>query len=527
MRDLLGRTLHDIAQIFESVEASEERIVRVLELVERIVPYERCALLRAQSGRQPRLLVVPATPMDVRVMLSETLIHLHRRLVDERVHPLLARAKQWGAHLAVPLVENSTAIGVLFVSGGAPDGSDGAYTEQHLRDLSIVGSHLAGYLVMVEQARELDEARRKAEEANRMKDAFLALISHELKAERNVISITKLVDEILDLACVLTANLRLHVEAAEPARLIKAAVEEQRPLAEQRSIRLETALDESIDRLIVDPARIVQVISNLLAKAIQFTPSGGQVGIRLARVGARARIQVIDCGRGIAPEVSPDAFDEGVVASIGRLGKIPAAVLPHVLETFRAGKNPVTRAYGELGVELAIVKALVEAHGGCVRAEDLGEDEGSAFTLELPLPAEVPEVGQRLLEGIRVLLVDDDEDMRRNAGAVLEHQGAEVTAVASAAAALAAIERSIPHVLISDISMPGKSGYELMREVAARDATLPAAALTGFGTAEDRAMALAAGFQMHLVKPLEADALVTAVATLTGRPLAKSMAIMH
>ena len=506
MREFLGRTLHDITQILESAQGSEERMLRVLDILRRIVPYERCALYTAQPGREPRLLVVPATPPDVRAKLSETLVHLHRRLVDERVHSLEARAGTSGAHLAVPLVGNDEAIGILFVSGAAPDRSADGYTEQHLRELSIVGAHLAAYLVTVDQARALDAARREAETANRMKDEFLALVSHELKTplmstlawarklgseeidpsgrnraveeiERNVRAQAKLIDEILDLACIATADLRLDLEAVEPASLVKSAIEEQRLRAEQRSIRLETALDESVNMLVVDPVRIVQVISNLLAKAIHFTPRGGHVGVRLERAGAHARISVID---------------------------------------------PTTQAYGERGLDLDIAKALVEAHGGHLSAGRLAEEKGSTFTVELPLPDQALEPDRRLLAGIRVLLVDDDDDMRDAAGALLEQYGAEVTAVGSAPAALAALERSRPHVLLSDLSMPDESGYDLMRKVAARDATLPAAALTGFGEKEDRRRALAAGFRMHLAKPLEAKALVAAVATLTGRRLANN-----
>jgi signal transduction histidine kinase len=554
VREFLGRVLLDIAQVVESAAGSEARVLRVLELLQRIVPYEQCALFKAQRGREPRLIVLPATPPDVQAALSETLVDLHRRLVGERVDPRKTTARPWGTHLAVPLVGNDEAIGILFVSRAAPDGSEGGYTEQNLRELSIVGAHLAGHLVMVDQVRALDQARRDAEVANRMKDEFLALVSHELRTpltstlawahklgsdeigpsgrthaveaiERNVRAQAKLIDEILALACIVTADLRLDLEGVDPASLIKAAVEEQRLRAERRSIRLDTVLDESVHQLVVDPVRIVQVISSLLAKAIHFTPHGGHVGVRLERVGAHARIQVIDHGRSNPPDVLPEVFEEAAgVVSIARLAGIPPEVLPHVFESFRAGQNPVTRAYGELGVGLAIVKTVVEAHGGRVRAENLGDEKGSTFIVDLPLPAEAPDADRYLLAGIRVLLVDDDDDMRIAAGAVLEHYGAEVTAVASAAAALAALERWRPHVLLSDISMPGESGYDLMRKVAARDASLPAAALTSFVKVEDRRLALAAGFRMHLAKPLETQTLVTAVATLAGRPLVRGLA---
>ena len=529
MRESLSRTLHAIVQVLESAEGFEERIVRVLEILKGIVPYEQCALYGASPGREPRLVVLPAILPDVRATLLETLTHLHRQLVDERSsRPPKAHATTWGGHLAVPLVGNDEVMGVLFVSGASNDGS-AEYTEQNLRELSIVGSHLAAYLVTVNQARALDAGRREAETANRMKDAFLALVSRGLKTplmstlawahllsveengvseraraieaiERNVHAQAKLIDEVLDLSCIMAADVRLELQAVEPATLIRAAVEEQRVRAERRSIQLETALDESVDHLVVDPVRIVQVISNLLANAIQFTPHGGHVGVHLERAGVHARIRVIDHGKGISPEV-----------------------LPHVFESFRMGPNPVARTYGELGGGLAIVKPLVEAHGGRVRAESLGEAAGSIFTIELPLQAEASKVSRNLLKGIRVLLVDDDEDMRIAAAAVLEHYGAEVTTVASAAAALASLECSTPHVLLSDLSMPGESGYDLMRKVAAHDATMPSAALTSFGRPEDKEQALKAGFRMHLSKPVEAKTLVAAVATLSGRALAKTL----
>ena len=554
MRTVLGRALHEMAQVLESAEGSEERMLRVLELLRRIVPYEQCALLIAERRHAPRRLLFPPTSREVRATLSETLIHLHKRLVDERVQAREAPARPREPHLAVPLVANDEVIGVLFVTGGDPEGSAGRYVDAHLRELSIVGAHLAGYIAMVDRARTLDKARRDAEAANRRKDEFLALVSHELKTplastlewahvlgsketplsgrngaveaiERNVHAQAKIVDEILELASVATVGLRLRLEAVEPSSLIKAAVEEQRPRAQQRSVRLEAAIDESVHQLVVDPVRIVQVISNLLAKAILFTPNGGKVSVRLERVGAHARIRVIDERAAIPPEAMPRVFGEAAgVMSVEGLTGISGQVLSHVLETFRGHPNHITRAYGELGVGLAIVKSLAEAHGGRVLAESLEDEGGSSFTIELPLPAEAPETGQRPLEGVRVLLVEDDDDLRSAVAAVLAQQGADVTDVASAAAALAALERSRPHVLLSDLSMLGEGGYDLMRKVAARDVTLPTAALTAWGSEEDSSRALAAGFRMHLAKPLDAQALVAAVASLAGLPLPTSLA---
>ena len=398
MTESLGQVLHGMTQVLESADGSEERELRVLELLRGLVPYEQCALFSALAGREPCLLVVPPASPEVRALLSETLVQLHGRLVDERSSSTEGVAKCRGSHLAVPLVGNDRVIGVLFVSGGTQAGPAGGFTEQHLRELSIVGALLASYLVMVDQARALDEARREAEASNRLKDEFLALVSRGLKAplmstlacsrmvrslemgesgrsrlaeeiERNVQSQVKLIDEILSLGCVAAAGLRLNLAPVEPASLIHAAIEELRLRAERRAIRLETTVDESIDQIVVDPGRMVQVIANILANAIQFTPKGGHVVVRLERAGAHARIQVIDRGSGI-----------------------PADVLPRVFGGFQGGQNPITGTYRELGTGLAMVKPVVEAHGGSVRAESPGPGKGSTFTVELPLPGEAAAV---------------------------------------------------------------------------------------------------------------------------------------
>jgi K+-sensing histidine kinase KdpD/ActR/RegA family two-component response regulator len=551
MRGSLGRTLHDIAQILESADGSEARIVRVLERLGRIVPYVQCVLFKPQqSGGEPQLFVVPPASPEVRVTLSETLANFHDLFVDDRAHAKTTPTRREAEHLAVPLVGNDEVVGVLLVRGALSGGSGDGYTEQHLRELSIVGAHLAGYLVVVEQAKRLDSTRHQAEMANLMKDEFLALISHQLRSPltstlawahvlgeedldasgraraveaiaRNVLGQAKLVDDILELACIAQADLRLALKPVEPSVLIEAAIAEQRSRAERRKIRIETSMDESVRELVVDPIRVVRVISSLLAKAIHFTPRGGKVGIRLDRVGAHARIQVIDHGNNTRPEALPQVYEDTAgVLSIAELAGVVPGVLANRFKSFRTQESPIARDFGELGVGLATVKTVVEAHGGRVRAEVLAGQTGAAFTVELPLPG-VSGRTQLILAGIRVLLVDDDDDMRDAVRALLEQHGAEVTDVASAAAALAALEHSRPHVLLSDLTMPGESGYDLMRKVAERDSTLPSVALTSLGTEDDRRHALAAGFLMYLAKPVEAQVLIKAVATLAQRPLAK------
>jgi CheY-like chemotaxis protein len=268
------------------------------------------------------------------------------------------------------------------------------------------------------------------------------------------------------------------------------------PLAGQRALRLEAVLAESVTPLIADPQRLSQIVAKLVANAIKFTPDGGRVEVRLERAGILARIQVIDSGSGISPEV-----------------------LPNLFERFRQADSSSTRAHGGLGVGLALVKDMVELHGGQVRAESPGEKQGATLTVELPLA----DAGERYVEGtlagIRVLLVDDDRDICEVLQVVLERQGAVVTVAASAVEALAALERSMPNVLLSDLAMPGETGYDLMRKVVARegDRAPPAAALSAQARGRDLEQALASGFLMLLAKPIDPKTLIAAVAALAGR----------
>ena len=543
VRKPLSRTLYDMAQVLESAEGADERVLHVIALLQSLLPHDQCALLEVQPGREPRLVVVPEATRDERALLTETLMSLFGQLLEDHERAPAAAPKPAGAHLAVPLVGLDQVIGVLLIRG-----EEGAYEARHLRTLSVVGAKLAAYFMMLraradeaERTRQLEEAGATAEAANRAKDEFLALVAHELKApltstltwvhvmrsqglgeaeraraveaiERNLRAQAKLVDDLLDLSCMAAAEVRLDLRAVEPARLIKAAVEGLRPQAAQRSIRLKAALDRSL-KLLVDPDRLDHVVEILVANAIKSTPNGGHVEVHLERAGAHARIQVTDSGRGISPEF-----------------------LPHLFERFQSeeGSNTPTDGRGALG--LAIVKHLVERHGGRVRAESPGTEKGATFTIELPLAGaasgvrarpgapDAPERGQeRALTGIRVLIVDDDAEIRDALKFLLERYGAEVAAAGSAAEALAALERSMPDVLLSDVALPGESGYELMRKVAAREGgrALPAAVLSGFSREQDRERALAAGFRMHLEKPIEPEALIEAVARLAGRMVTK------
>jgi signal transduction histidine kinase/CheY-like chemotaxis protein len=530
--ELFGRTLYDIAQILESADGADKRVGRVLELLRSLVPYEQCAMLEARIGHAPHVVLEPETLPDERVALTGTLLDLFGQLVDVDTGARAPAVRLKGVHLAVPLVSLDEVIGILLVRSSA-----GEYTEEHLRALSVVAAKLAAYFTMLraraelaELARERDEARRTAEAANRAKDEFLALVSHELKTplssilawahllrsttddaaardhaidelESNVKTQAKLIDDILDLACIASAELRLNLRIVEPAGLIKATIEGLRLEAEQKSILLESDLDETAMPLVVDPDRIGQVVSILVANAIKFSPAEGRVEVRLERATGYARIQVSDSGSGISREA-----------------------LPHVFDRFRAARGG-TRAEGGLGVGLAIVKDLVELHGGRVRAESGGPEQGSTFTVELPREqathAGTAAAGERatshLLAGIRVLFVEHDLGLRESFQSVLADYGAELTSVASVADALALLERSRPDVLLfGDLAIRGESVYELMREVAAHAFPLPAASVSAWRL-EEKEREIAAGFRLHLPKPLDIDVLVDAVANLAGR----------
>jgi signal transduction histidine kinase/CheY-like chemotaxis protein len=400
---------------------------------------------------------------------------------------------------------------------------------------------------LVEQKRAQEERARllaEAEEANRTKDEFLATMSHELRTpmtailgwthllrtnafgeadfaraletiERNAHVQTKLIDDLLDISRIITGKLRLDVRSVDLGSVIGAAVEATRPTAEAKAIRLQTLVDPKAGPVAGDHDRLQQVVWNLLTNAIKFTPKGGRVQVRLERVDSHVELTVSDSGKGISTEF-----------------------LPHVFDRFRQADGTTTRVHGGLGLGLSIVRQLVELHGGTVAAESEGKDKGATFIVQLPLMVtrrdltgttrRHPTAGgagsldaHPSLEGLRILVVDDEADARDMLRAVLELCGAEVTTAESAEAALEIIGRSRPDVLISDIGMPLEDGYSFIAKVrateAGQDERIPAIALTAYARVEDRVRALNAGFQVHVPKPIEPVELVAVVASLTGR----------
>jgi PAS domain S-box-containing protein len=392
-------------------------------------------------------------------------------------------------------------------------------------------------------ARERD-ARAEAERANRMKDEFIATVSHELRTplnavlgwarllrsgrldapataraieaiERSASTQAQIVDDLLDVSRIVRGQLKLDVRDVDLCVAAEGAAETVRPAANAKGINLELDLPPRAGAVRGDPARLQQIVWNLLANAIKFTPNGGRVEVRVGRLEDRVRLVVSDSGVGIAPEF-----------------------LPHVFERFRQADSSPTREHGGLGLGLAIVRHLVEAHGGSVSASSPGKGMGSTFTVDLPLPAagaaaDAPPAerpSRRLtlsgtspvsLADLDVLVVDDDADTLEALRQLLEQAGARVSVAASTAEAFAVVRRAPPDVLLSDIGMPGEDGLSLIRRVRRLDpasgGSVPAAALTAYTQEEDRQRALQAGFQVFLAKPVDPANLTAAVARLAGR----------
>jgi PAS domain S-box-containing protein len=394
--------------------------------------------------------------------------------------------------------------------------------------------------ILEERARllELEQAARaEAETANRIKDEFLAVLSHELRTplnailgwakllqerqlnpartsqalatiERNATLQVQLIEDLLDISRILQGKLVINITKVNLVIVILTAIETMRLAAETKSIEISTRFAPKIGQVMGDSARLQQVVWNLLSNAVKFTPNGGKIEVRLEKVENYAQIVVSDTGKGISPEF-----------------------LPYVFDYFRQADSSSTRRFGGLGLGLAIVRKIVEIHGGTVIAQSLGEEQGATFTVRLPmLPEEDVSINYEQyysaslqsnslqLLGVKTLVVDDDADSRDFLAFILEQEGADVSLAASAVEALQLLPTIKPDVLVSDISMPDMNGYSLIRQVRTWSKELggeiPAIALTAFARQYDREQALQAGYQLHLPKPLNAEELIAAVAKL-------------
>jgi PAS domain S-box-containing protein len=435
--------------------------------------------------------------------------HLRRALQDDRFEAEGLRLRRGGsafdAHVLIAAVRNA-------------NGSN--------RGFSLVVRDIT------ERKRLEDDLRRRAEDleaANRAKEDFLATLSHELRTplnamlgwtrlvrmgkldrpgteraletiERNAHIQEQLIADILDVSRIVTGKLRIELRPLDLGPIIGAAVDAVRPAAEAKGVALDSQI-EAAGTILGDPDRLQQVVWNLLANAIKFTPRDGTIVVSSGRVGANAMIKISDTGEGIPPDL-----------------------LPYIFDRFRQGDASATRPHGGLGLGLSIVRHLVELHGGRVQAWSEGPQRGATFAVLLPVRAvqkvEAPPADQPALTGLKVLVVDDDADARELVSMALAQCGARTAAVASAREAIETIAGFQPDVVISDLAMPGEDGYSLVRRIRSmrsENATVPVVALTAFTRPEDRQRALRAGFHHFVPKPVEIAELAAVVSTVVER----------
>jgi signal transduction histidine kinase len=454
-------------------------------------------------------------------------------------HLALMRRLAFRSMISVPLVIQGRTLGALTLFFGK---SGRSHTPP---DVELAGELARRAAIAIEHVRlfaSAQAAKRHAEEASRMKDEFLGIVSHELRTpltailgwariletkasdpvllergleviRRNANAQVRIIEDILDVSRIITGKLRLEFKPIELDAVLRTAIDVLRPTAEAKGLRIDFVAPDPCPRVLGDPDRLQQVAWNLLSNSLKFTPQGGCIQVKLSGGERQMTVNVVDSGAGIAPDF-----------------------LPYVFDRFRQGDASATRAHGGLGLGLAIVRHLVELHGGTVQATSLGLGRGATFTITLPaLPTAstrpggtvasvmppVEDAGKPIpLDGLRVLVVDDEPDARELLVLILRAHGAITESAGSAHEALECIARSKPDVLVSDIAMPGADGIELIQKIRQLDGDvgrLPAIALTAYSRSESRRKILAAGFQVHVAKPIEPAALTAVVANLAGK----------
>ncbi|WP_088889282.1 PAS domain S-box protein [Leptolyngbya ohadii] len=478
----------------------------------------RGAALTLRTGQSD---FVPEIPDEMLVQAAHDPEHLE-----------ILRQVGFSSVMTVPLRVQERVIGVIsFISaesGRRYTAADLQFAEELARRASLAIDNAQLYQVA-------QRDRAKAEAANRIKDEFLAVLSHELRSplnpilgwtrllrtrqlaatkteqaletiERNARLQAQLIEDLLDVSRILQGKMTLNIAPVDLATTIEAALETVRLAVEAKHIQLQTILNPIAGSILGDTNRLQQVIWNLLSNAVKFTESGGRVTIRLEQVGRSAQIQVEDTGKGISSEF-----------------------LPHVFDYFRQEDGTTTRQFGGLGLGLAIVRQLTELHGGTVSAESPGQDLGATFTVSLPLngadqnPSSQVEPSAEMadLTDIKILVVDDEVDMRELAFFILTQSGAQVITAASAAQALTLLDQFVPDLLLCDIGMPEMDGYALIRQIRQRTSeqggNVPAIALTAYTGEINQQQALTAGFHMHISKPVEPEHLISRIASLVAR----------
>jgi PAS domain S-box-containing protein len=554
MAEVLSGSLDYEARLRDLVELAVPAIAdwAALDTVEPDGRMRRIAVAHADRGKTElgadvrRRHEDPLTPCNARQVIrkgkgvllpeiTDDLIVAAAQGDDKRVG--LMRALRLTSCVCVPLTTNQRAFAALTLATAE---SGRRYDTEDLRFVGDVASRAA---LMIDNARAYDALRR----ASGVKDEFLATLSHELRTplnailgyshmlragmltpdklprtfetiERNTMSLTKIVEDILDVSRVVSGKMRLNMQPVELPLVVHDAVATIMPAAEAKHIRLETTVDPQVGAVSGDPDRLRQIVWNLLSNAVKFTPKRGRIQVRLERVNSSVEIVVSDTGIGIRPDF-----------------------LPHIFERFRQADSGANREHSGLGLGLAIVRNLVELHGGTVSAASGGEGQGATFRVRLPLrivhpdwQLESPRVHPRHGESApgpsltdlpdlgdtHVLAVDDDPDALRLLKEILEAVGATVTTATSSRAALEIVATDRPDVLVADVGMPLMDGFELIQQLRTSDVTavrdIPAAALTAYARSEDRAKALKSGFEMHLAKPIDPVELITAVKALVA-----------
>jgi signal transduction histidine kinase/ActR/RegA family two-component response regulator len=400
-----------------------------------------------------------------------------------------------------------------------------------------VTAQVLGRRAVERLAEELAEQKAALEAAHRLKDEFVATMSHELRTpltailgwtrmmrmgqvganrvphaletiERNAVSQTALIDDLLDVSRILTGKLRLQVESVDLPGVVEATLETLRPASEARQLTIHAVIDSHAGPVTGDPDRLSQIITNLVSNALKFTPKGGRIHVHLERASSMARLTVSDTGVGIATEF-----------------------LPFVFERFRQAEQTSARRHGGLGLGLSIAKHLADLHGGTITCHSEGINQGATFVLSLPLSTVKAAAGtanadlghnpSRELAGLRVLIVDDERDAREVLSEILSNAGVDVRSASNAEAAMLIFESFAPHVLVSDIGMPGTDGYSLMQRIRAlppdHGGRVRAAAVTAYARGDDRRRALAAGFNLHLSKPVDPSEFLVSIARLADR----------
>ena len=458
------------------------------------------------------------------------------------------------SYLAVSVMGRANEVlGGLFFGHPQPD----VFTERAERLIVGIAAQAA---VAIDNARLYEDAKRAASERSQLleaeraaraeiervsliKDEFLATLSHELRTPlnavlgwsgvllarggndpdllrgletiaRNARAQAQLIEDLLDMNRIVSGKVRLDVQRMDLAPIVESVLESVRPSADGKGIRLRKTIDPNAGPVFGDPNRLQQIVWNLVNNAVKFTPKGGKVDVLLQRVNSHVEITVHDSGIGIAP-----------------------AFLPHLFERFRQADSSTTRKYGGLGLGLSIVKQLVELHGGTVSASSPGTDQGATFVVSLPFRAvhesdpssrahpksghpSSRESAEVSLAGLTVLVIDDEVDARELVQSLLCDVGAEAIIAGSADEGLELLKARRPHVIVSDIGMPDRDGYQFMRDVRAltpeQGGRTPAIALTAFARSEDRTRAMLAGYQVHVSKPIEPDELVATIKSLAG-----------